>query len=139
MTGPVTTNPTATKVNAAIDAAVKGAETLVDNLVIADLSAWAGPLSPVVGFICNAFVKPLVSPLVSYIGSKFSIGLQIVGTFTVIDVQVGQETAGISKALADLIAAEKTGDPNAIKTALAAYQVAASALANDDGSATPSS
>lgn len=80
-------------------------------------------------------VKQLFEALFGYIAGKISDQLQNVATFTVIDIQVGSEESGISQALTNLIAAEKTGNAQQIQAAIAAYQAAQSALVNDDGSA----
>jgi len=123
---PTTVNPIASAVNSGIAAAVKAGETQVEALILAD-APWAG--LPV--------IKQLLEALIGYIGGKFSEVLQGVGTFTVIDVQVGHEKSAISQALADLVAAEKSGDQNAIQLAIQAYANAQSALVGDDGSAPP--
>lgn len=53
----------------------------------------------------------------------------------VIDEQVHSEVGNLSEALAALIAAEKSGDKNAIQIAVQNYADAHSLLVNDDGSA----
>ncbi len=58
-------------------------------------------------------------------------------TFVIIDGQAAGEETALSKALANLIAAEKSGDPNVIKKAIQAYADCQSALVHDDGSAPP--
>lgn len=136
MTAPPT-NSAANSVNTVISETVKVSEAVVTNAIVADISVLTGPMAPVSAFLINTFVKPFISPLVSYIGGKFSKALQTAGTFTVIDIQVGIETSNVSKELAAVIAAEKSGDANAIKIAIQNYANANSALIHSDGSAAP--
>ena len=135
--GPQTTNPTATVVNSLIASAVTAAEKPVTLFVLADIATLTGTMAPVFAGAITLLAKTFVSPLVSYIGEKFSKELQTAGTFTVIDLQVSSEVSNVSKELAALIAAEKKGDPNAIKIAIQNYANANSALIHDDGSAPP--
>lgn len=134
---PTTTNSTATTVNGAISTAVQDGEKVVCNLIVADIAVWTGPMAPIAAFAVDAFIKPFVSPVVSYIGKKFSIYLQTLGTFTVVDVQVEKEKSNMSAELVALQAAEKTGNTDAIKKAIQDYANAQSAIVNDDGSAVP--
>lgn len=123
---PTTSNSAAGLVNTGIAVTMKAAEVGVEKLIVADFP-WAG--LPV--------INQMINGLISYIGGKFSEVLQGIGTFTVIDAQVDGEQATLSQALANLIAAEKSGDQAQIQTAIQAYAAAQSALIHDDGSATP--
>jgi len=134
---PTTTNAAATAVDTAIAKAVTAGETVVTGLIVADIAAWTGPMAPVTAWLVNFFIKPLVSPLVSYVGGKFSIALQDVGTFTVIDVQVADEESNLKTAAAAV--QTEGGTTDAIQQAIQAEADAQSALVHDDGSAKPSS
>lgn len=130
MSDPTTTNPTATKINADILTAVNAAEIGVETLIVADIAA--------MGTVANFFtpiLKPIINAVISYVGDKFAIVLQNGATFLVIDNQVGNEETALITTRAALIAAEKSGDPNAFKIALQNYANAQSALVHDDGSA----
>lgn len=135
VSAPTTVNGTATLLNSAISKAMGAAETIVDNLIVAQIAAWTGPMAPFCAFLVNIFIKPFVSPLVSYIGGKFSVVLQNGGTFAVIDLQVDYEDSNESAALKNYIIALKGGDPNAIQAARIALANAQSSLTHDDGSA----
>lgn len=134
MGDPTTTNATATTINALVNEAVKDAETLAEKTVETALEAD-------IPFVALPVIKQLeegtINLLVGELGKQVSIGLQTVGTFIVIDTQVSGENAGVSKELAAYMIAEKSGDPNAIKTALQNLANANSALDHDDGSAPP--
>ena len=131
---PPTTNPTATEINAEIAAAVDQAETIADQ-------AAETALDSAVPFFALPVIKPvtdlIIEDIIKKLGEQLSIALQTIGTFVVIDTQVGSEKIGISQALANLMTAEKSGDQNAIQQAIDAYQKAQSALENSDGSALP--
>lgn len=133
-TDPSTTNSTATAVDTAINDAVQAAEQAVDVAAETALQASSPIFSlPIIKQVADFVIEDIVSTL----GSDVSVSLQKVGTFVVIDTQVSNEEGGISTALANLMIAEKSGDPKQIQAAIAAYEVAQSALVNDDGSATP--
>lgn len=123
---PTTTNQTASAINSGISTGVNIAETVAEDLFFADF-----PLLniPVIKQLCKI---PFI-----IVGSYISKAVQGGATFIVIDVQVGAEESKMSKALAALIAAEKTGDQNVIKKAIQDYANAQSALTHDDGSAIP--
>lgn len=133
---PTTTNPTATTVNQTINdivgiaeqTAITAAETALDT---------AAPIFalPVIKQASDLAIEEIVK----YVGNDVNISLQNIGTFIVIDTQVAGEESGISQALAALMVAEKSGDPNAIKQAIQNYANAQSALTHDDGSAPPQS
>lgn len=127
MGAPQTTNPVASVVNSVEAVAFKALEAGAVALIVAD-----------VPFLGLPVVKQLLDAVVSYVGGKFSVLFQTASTFAIIDVQTSIEESGVSKTLAAVIAAEKSGDPDAIAKAIAAYQAAQSNLAHSDGSATPS-
>lgn len=81
-------------------------------------------------------IKQIWEYAFGYLAGFFVRASQNGATFVVIDIQVENEKKGLSKALADVIAAEKTGDPLEIQKAIAAYQIAQSSLVHSDGSAT---
>lgn len=124
MSDPTTTNKIADIVNRAIRTLGDTSVQTVQNLIIADIPELGLP-----------FVKQLWEIPFGLIASYFIKFAENGGTFVVIDMQTGAEKIGISKALAEIIAAEKSGDKNAIAKAIVDYQKAQSALVHDDGSA----
>jgi hypothetical protein len=123
---PTTTNTTATTVDAIIAAGESSIVTVAENLIIADM--------PWMGF---PIWKQIWETILGWFATYLSKAAQTGATFAIIDIQVGGEETQMSAALAALVAAEKTGDPNAIQLAVKNYQLAQSALVHDDGSATP--
>lgn len=123
-------NAVNTVINDAVSAAEKIAETSIEAEIESSVPFFALP-------VIRNLEEFTIEELIGYIGKKLSIGLQQVGTFLVIDTQVSNEKAGISQALANLMLAEKSGDQNAIQTAIAAYQKSQSSLINSDGYAPP--
>ena len=89
---------------------------------------------PFLGF---PIIKQLWEGILALIGGYFSRALQTGATFIVIDHQVNTEESNLTKALAALIAAQKSGDPVAIQKAIKDYANAHSALIHSDGSAHP--
>ncbi len=126
-TTPLPTNSAATEVNNVISAVNSAGVQVVMNLAIAD-QPWLG--APV--------VKTLFGWLLGWLDQYLSRAEQEGATFVVIDVQVAEEESALQKAWAALVAAQKSGDKNAIKIALQNYNNAHSALIHDDGSASPS-
>lgn len=126
MSGPTTTNSTATGIDGVIDAASGAIVSTVEALCIADQPwlAWPG-------------VKQIWEGIFGYIAGQFEKAAELGATFAVIDVQVGGEESALSKALSAVVAAEKSGDKYAIQAAIQAYADAQSALVNYDGSAPP--
>lgn len=82
-------------------------------------------------------IKNILGLGLGWLDGYLSKAEQSGATFFVIDTQISGEESEIKKALKALLAAKKSGDPNAIKNALAQYQKAQSALANYDGAAPP--
>lgn len=124
MSDPTPVNGTATNVNTGI-AAVGGAlVSTVEAMILAD-QAWLGLPG----------IKQLWEALFGWISGYFVKAAENGATFAVIDIQTGSEEAGISKALAALIAAEQTGNAQTIQAAIQAYASAQSALVNDNGGA----
>lgn len=134
MSDPTTVNPSATAVNKIINDAIQAAEKAADTAAETALDT-AAPFFAVP--VIKQITDGIIEEIVSQVGNRISIGVQEVGTFLVIDTQVSSEKSGISKELANIMIAEKSGDPNAIKAAIQAYAVAQSALTHDDGSAPP--
>ena len=125
MDQPTTTNQTANNLNTAILKVSGTLCTMVETAIIADVPFLGAPV-----------VKQLWETLFNFIASYFIKYSENGVTFAVIDVQTDQEQSNMSDALKNLLAAEKSGDQNAIQNAIAAYAVAQSALVHDDGSAT---
>ena len=125
------TNRPATEVETAIADALKAAADVVIKTAEDSLDTSMPFFSlPVVKDISDFFIEEMVSAMTD----KMSIYLQKIGSFIVMDTQIDAEQKGISKALSDLIIAEKSGDPVKIKQAIAEYQIAQSALINYNGS-----
>lgn len=124
--GPTTTNASATLINKIIAALANTGVQAVEALIIVD-----------VPFLGLPGIKQIWEYLFGWVASYFIKAAQNGATFLVIDLQVGSEEASLSVALKNLIVAEKTGDPNAIKIAIQAYADAQSALIHDNGSAPP--
>ena len=135
MSGPTTTNPVATPINAVIDDAMKAAEQLA-------ITAEETALDAAVPIFAAPVIKQITDEVLTlgteYIGKNIDVALQQFDTFVVIDTETSGEKTGISQALGNLMTAEKSGDSTKIAAAIKAYQEAQSALQNDDGSATPS-
>lgn len=129
-----TVNQPAETVDQIINESVQLAEKAIDASAEAALDA-AAPIfaAPVIHQVSDVIIEEIVK----LIGDQVSVGLQTIGTFIVIDTQISSEQTGISEALANLVKAEKSGDPIAIQAAIQAYANAQSALVHDDGSATP--
>jgi hypothetical protein len=127
MTNPPTTNQTA----ATIDSIVKGAGGTLVNVAEALCIAEAP-------FLGLPVIKQFWELGFQWVASKFILAAETGATFAVIDVQVSKEETNVSAALAAVIAAEKSGNPDAIKSAIQAYANSQSALASYDGSSTPS-
>ena len=123
---PTTTNKTATTVDTIIKAGESAIVQVAENLIIADLPWMNIP-------VWKQIWEGILSWFATYLAKAAETG----ATFAVIDVQVGGEESAMSQALSELVAAEKTGDQNAIQSAIKNYQLAQSALVNDNGSATP--
>lgn len=123
---PQTDNKTADAVNTGIKVLENAGVAAVESLIIADY--------PFLGFIG---IKQIWEGLFEWIAGYFCKVAETGATFAVIDIQVDLEKSKLSTALKNLIAAEKSGDQNAIKAAVKAYADANSSLLHDDGSATP--
>lgn len=125
MSAPTTTNATATTVDAGIKAAGSGIVGVAEGMIIA-AQPWLGWPG----------IKQIWEALFSWIASYFEKAAATGATFVVIDVQVGSEETKMSAALAALVAAEKSGNADAIKTAIQVYANTQSTLVHDDGSST---
>lgn len=134
MSTPTTTNATATVADTVISDALNAGEQVAE-------AAAETALDAAVPFFAVPVVKQITDEIIhlalTELTKELSITMQTAGTFVIIDTQVNSESSGLSAALLAVIAADKSGDPNAIAQAIKAYQAAQSALANDDGSATP--
>lgn len=123
MSDPTTENATAKTVNDAIKTIHNAGIAAVENLILAEVPWLRFPI-----------LKQLFEFLLGWIGGYVIKAEQNGATFAVIDMQVGNEKAAVSVALAAVIAAEKSGDPDAIRMAIKNYADAQSALVHDDGS-----
>ena len=126
-TVPTNTNAAAGAVNSVIAAAAQGVITAAETAIEVD-----------VPFLALPGIKQIWQALFEWIAGYIVRALETAGTFTVISIQTGIEKQNLSIALQNVIAAEKSGDKNAIAAAIQAYQQAQSALVNSDGSSAPS-
>jgi hypothetical protein len=125
-TPPTTVNTAAT----AADSAVKTVENALLPIIEKAIQGAVPTLAlPIIAQIVDAVEGAIANELTKLTET----GL----TFLIIDGQTGSEESGMSKELAALMAAEKGGDPDAIKTAIQNYANAQSSLVHDDGGATP--
>ena len=124
-TTPETSNKTAGTVDTVINVSTEAIVSTVETMIIADVPLLGVPV-----------VKQLWESLLGWIAGYFSKAMQNGATFAVIDTQVNSEEKGVSSALAALIAAEKSGDKNAIQTAIKNYATENSSLIHSDGSST---
>ena len=125
MSAPTTDNKVAGTVNKIIKAGENAAVDSVEALIVADVPALGFPV-----------LKQLWQALFGWIAAYFVKIAETGVTFVVIDLQVGHEESKMSAALAALVAAEKTGNADEIKKAIAVYAEAQSALVHSDGSST---
>jgi hypothetical protein len=132
---PTTTNAAATEANTVINTVMEGVEKVVETSVETEIET-AAPIFAVP--VIKQIEEFTINELVQYLGNKASIALQQVGTFVIIDTQVTAESKAASTALANLLAAYKTGNQATITAAIQAFANANSALDHDNGSATPS-
>jgi len=117
------TNPTANTINDIISATETGIVAVVASMIVADVPWLATPI-----------LRTLLVDLLNWVCGYFAKAAENGATFVVIDLQVASEESGISSALAALIAAEKTGNQDAISQAIQVYANAQSALVADNGS-----
>jgi hypothetical protein len=123
---PTTTNTKSATTDTAIKAVDSGIVSVVEGLILADVPALALPV-----------IKQIWESLFMWIAGYFTRAAETGATFLIIDYQTGAEVSLMSKALAALVAAEKTGDATAIQAAILQYAQAQSSLVNSDGSAAP--
>jgi hypothetical protein len=123
---PAPINKTALTADKLIAAGDNAIVSVAEKLAIADQPWLATPI-----------FKQIWQAVFGWFADKFTRAFQTGATFDIIDHQVDKEEKAMSPALAAVYAAEKSGDPNAIKAALKAYADANSALLHDDGSQSP--
>ena len=123
--GPTTTNNTANTVNNVISVASDVVVATVEALIITE-----------VPFLGMPVIKQIFDGVFHFIAGYFVRAAQMGATFAVIDIQTAVEENALTKALAEIQAAEKSGDKDALQKALQDYQKAQSALINSDGSST---
>ena len=80
-------------------------------------------------------LKQIWEALFGWIAGYFIKAAENGAAFVIMDLQIDNEKSRISTALAAIVVAEKSGDKNAIQTAIRNYAAAQSALVHDDGSA----
>jgi hypothetical protein len=126
MSTPSTTNTAAKDADTAIKVVDGGIVSVVEGLILADVPGLAIPV-----------VKQIWEALFTWIAGYFTRAAETGATFIIIDYQTHGEVSNVSKALAAVIAAEKTGDAAAINAAIQNYANAQTNLIHDDGSAAP--
>jgi hypothetical protein len=126
MTDPTTSNKDAVTADEILSVLKNSGVAAVETLIVADVPILGVPV-----------IKQLWELFFSWIATYFIKVAQTGTTFAIIDVQVATETMGISAALAQVVAAEKTGDAAQIQAAIQNYANAQSMLTHDDGSAAP--
>lgn len=126
---PFPTNQTATVVNSVVDGVFGIAVKTVEASLVAANPALFG--NPILEKIDNEVIELVANALYQQFAEWV--------TFEVIDFQVSGEVSDEKKALIALKAAQKSGDPNAIAQALAAFQKAVVGLTVFDGAAQPGS
>lgn len=122
-TPPTTENATAGRIANILKSLGNSGVQAVEALIIADVPwlGWPG-------------IKQAWEFVLGWVAGYFITAAQNGATFAVIDTQVGGELDALTIALRALIAAQKTGDPIAIKKAIQDYADAHSALIHSDGS-----
>lgn len=123
MSTPTTTNTTVTTAQNAEADAVNALVSVAEAAIIADLPWMATP-----------GLKQLWQAFFSWAAGYLSKAIQQSTAFAIIDIQVNSEQNALSAALANIVAAQKSGNGTELQAAIAAYQKAQSALVNDDGS-----
>ena len=126
-TTPTTTNQAATQINTAISNAMSSGCQAVESMAIAAYP-WLG----------YWFIKPIFEYFLNLIDVPISKALQTGATFAVIDVQTTEEEGSMAAAIAELQAAQKSGNAAAIAKAEKDYLNAQANLVHSDGSAQPS-
>lgn len=120
---PPTENKEAAKIDSAVGALANVGVSSVEAMIIADVPWLAWPV-----------IKQLWEIPFGWVSTYFVKAAKNGITFAVVDIQVAHEESNLSKELAAVVAAEKTGDPVAIKKAIQDYADAQSALLHSDGS-----
>lgn len=126
------TTPVSTPINETNTAAT----TIVDGLTDvenAGVSAVEAEIIVAAPIMDTPIWKQIWEYVVGIFAGKLLTQLNTGATDVVIDTQISEEEQNLSKAEAALIAAESTGDANAIATARAAWVKAQSALTNSSG------
>ena len=108
---------------------IKGIEAALEPAIEAALIAAV----PALGL---PVVKQVVGEIEKIIEDKITVYLETGADFVIIDMQTNAENSNLAAARAAYIRALHTNDPAQIAAARKAYDVAQSALANDDGSGT---
>lgn len=121
---PTTTNQTASTVNKFISVAGNTIVAVTEGLILAEVQ-----------FLNLPIIKQIWHAFFTWIASYFIRAAEQGATFAIIDAQVDTEVDALSKKLAALTAAQKSGDSDAIKKAIQDYADAHTALVHADGSA----
>ena len=120
---------------------VNKAATIGDDIISGASSAGAQAIiilaTADVPWLGLPVIKNLFSYIVGWICTYVSRSIQAGVTFAIIDAQVSSEHSDLSAAMDNLLAAEKSGDLNAIQKAIDQYATAHKALVASDGSAKP--
>lgn len=126
VSGPTTVNEEAGKANEIIARANSIAVQLVISIATAS-EPWLGwPI-----------IRTVFKYTLGWLDDYLSKAEQAGASFAIIDHQIADEKNGIAKAIAEVLAAQKSGDKNALKKAIQDYADAQSALVHYDGDAKP--
>lgn len=123
---PFPTNPTASVVNQAIDGVFNVAAKMADAAIFT-----AAP------FLADPVLSELTEEAVQLIANAVYKQFATFVTFEIIDFQSGVEASDQQKALTALKVAQKSGDQNAIQTALTAFAKSCESLTHLDGASQP--
>lgn len=125
-TQPLPTNPAADQANKIIKAIENVLVPIAENAIIAAVPTLGLPV-----------VKQITEAIETALADKLTQLAETGVTFTIIDIQTGRENSAMSDAVKKLLAAQRSGDPNAIAQAQADFEKAQDALVHDDGSSKP--
>ncbi len=125
MTSPTTNNSATNTADTLIKDGTSIGVSVVEAAIIADVP-WLG----------YPGIKQIWEALFSWIAGYFSAAAQKGVNFAIIDTQVDGQVSDLSKALAALQIAYKSGNQDEISKALNQISQAQSNLANDNGSST---
>ena len=126
MTEPFPTNQAATEVNKVIKTIEEICVPIAENAIIAACPEMGWP-------VVKQITESIETGIANYVTKWEELG----ATFLVIDVQEAHEQGTLTDDYSAIIAAQKTGNQEAVHNAIIAYANAHSAAIHADGSARP--